>query len=245
MCGHRRFGCALIRLALRKWGVYSSYRLALTFANALLNKLRRDIRLVSIDKQDALAHQFTVMKQSLEAQFQISVSDWDGFTELFSLKRLNANEDWVKAGEHCQQFGFIVSGLIRVYYIDHAGNEANEGFYEAGQLIGPISSMVSNDPCQFYIQALEPSELFIADYRQFHELAYDKPEWLRFEIKFMQQIFLKSARRDAKLLMGSAEQRYRWFCKEHPDLLKRIPQYQIASYLGVTPVTLSRLRKKG
>ncbi len=184
------------------------------------------------------------MKQSLETQFQVSVSGWEGFFELFSLKKLDANEDWVKAGENCQQFCFIVSGLMRIYYIDHAGNEVNEGFYEAGQLVGPISSMVSNDPCQYYIQALESSDLLVADYHKFHEVGFDQPEWLRFEIKFMQQIFLRSARRDAKLLLGSAEQRYRWFCNEHPDLLKRIPQYQIASYLGMTPVTLSRLRKK-
>ncbi len=192
-----------------------------------------------------LNQQLEVMKQSLETQFQAVVSDWEGFIELFSPKILQANENWVKAGDHCSQFCFIVSGLMRIYYLDPAGNEVNEGFYDAGQLVGPISSMVSNEACQYYIQALEPSELLVADYRQFHELGYNKPEWLRFEIKFMQQIYLRGARRDAKLLLGSAEQRYRWFCKEYPDLQKRIPQYQIASYLGVTPVTLSRLRKKG
>ena len=187
---------------------------------------------------------FGTMKKSLEEQFQAELSDWNCFIELFSIKKLDVNEDWVKAGEHCSQFGFIVSGLMRIYYIDHAGNEVNEGFYDKGRLIGPVSSMVSNEPCQYYIQALEPLELMVADYRKFHEVGYDKPDWLRFEIKFMQQIYLRSARRDAQLLLGNAEQRYRWFCKEYPDLIKRIPQYQIASYLGVTPVTLSRLRKK-
>jgi len=196
-------------------------------------------------KADCEVHALGVMKTSLEEQFQAKVTDWEGFVELFSLKKLDANEDWVKAGEHCSQFGFIVSGLIRIYYIDHAGNEINEGFYDKGRLVGPVSSMVSNEACQYYIQALEPSALLIADYRKFHEIGYEKPDWLRFEIKFLQQIYLRSARRDAQLLLGNAEQRYRWFCKEYPDLIKRIPQYQIASYLGVTPVTLSRLRKKG
>ena len=194
--------------------------------------------------QDTAQQALIVMKQSLEQQFQSTVTDWDGFVELFSLKNLAANEDWVKAGQYCTQFCFIVSGLLRVYYIDQAGTEVNEGFYQDGNLLGPISSMLGSDPCQFYIQALEPSVLLIADYRQFHKVGYDKPEWLRFEIKLLQQLFLRSARRDAQLLLGNAEQRYRWFCKESPDLAKRIPQFHIASYLGVTPVTLSRLRNK-
>ena len=66
------------------------------------------------------------------------------------------------------------------------------------------------------------------------------PEPLIFNVTRKKEL----TRREARLLLGNAEQRYRWFCKEYPELLERIPQYHIASFLGITPVSLSRLRKK-
>ncbi len=185
------------------------------------------------------------MRNSLEERLQTPISDWAEFAGLFSLRTLRAGEPWVSAGEMCSHFCFIASGLMRVFYIDQHGHEVNEGFYPQGDLLGPISALLSGTPCQYFMEALEASELLVADYHQFHRLGYDRPEWLRFEIKLLQQLYLRAVRRDAKLLLGGAEQRYRWFCREYPDLVNRIPQYQIASYLGVTPVTLSRIRSKG
>ena len=141
-------------------------------------------------------------------------------------------------------FFYISEGILRLYYIDHEGNEVNEGFYDEGELLGPISSFVNGSPCPYYIQALEPANLVVANYHQFHAYGFDRPEILRFEITFMHNLFVRNAKRDGKRLLGNGEQRYRWFCREYPQFLERVPQYHIASFLGMTPVSLSRLRKQ-
>lgn len=183
------------------------------------------------------------MVESIQSLFNADFSQWPELIEFFSLQELDAGEHWVRAGDLCNDFFFISEGLVRIYYVDQEGNEVNEGFYEEGKFLGPISSFVNGSPCQYNIQAVEPCALVVANYHQFHEYALDKPEILNFEITFMQSLFISIATRDSKRMLSNGEQRYRWFCREYPHLLERIPQYHIASFLGMTPVSLSRLRK--
>ena len=183
------------------------------------------------------------MRATLEQRFNAEFSNWSGFAEFFHLQQLKENEHWIKAGQSCEEFFYITEGLVRIYYVDQEGNEVNEGFYEEGMLLGPISSFVSGAPCPYYIQAIEPVTLLVANYHKFHDYALDKPDILNFEITFMHSLFVSNAKRDAKRLICNGEQRYRWFYKEYNHLLERIPQYHIASFLGMTPVSLSRLKK--
>lgn len=183
-------------------------------------------------------------RETLKRRFNASFADWPHFIELFSRETLAAGVHWVRAGERRNDFFYIADGLVRIYYVDQAGNEVNEGFYEEGMLVGPVASFVSDTPCSFFIQAMEPTTLWVAHYPRFHTFALDKPDILNFEITFMQSLFVSNAKRDAKRLLCSGEQRYLWFCREYPHLLERIPQYHIASFLGMTPVSLSRLRKQ-
>ena len=107
-----------------------------------------------------------------------------------------------------------------------------------------LVNIINDEPCQYFIQALEATELMLVDYKYLNNTGIDDPEWLRLELKILQWVFVKSARREAHLLLGNAELRYKWFCKEYPELLEWLAQYHIASFLGITPVTLSRLRNK-
>jgi CRP-like cAMP-binding protein len=183
-------------------------------------------------------------RETLGRRFSATFSDCPNFIELFSRETLLAGAHWIRAGELRNDFFFISSGLVRVYYVDLEGNELNEGFYEEGMLVGPVISFVDNTPCPFFIQAMEPATLWVAHYPRFHAFALNKPDILNFEITFMQSLFVSNAKRDAKRLLCTGEQRYLWFCREYSHLLERIPQYQIASFLGMTPVSLSRLRKQ-
>lgn len=193
--------------------------------------------------EKALDQHLAKMRASLTARFAADLNDWDRFVGFFHLQTLAENQHWVRAGELCEEFFYISEGLVRIYYVDQDGNEVNEGFYEEGKMLGPISSFVHGSPCLYYIQAIEACTLVVANYPQFHAYAEDKPDILRFEITFLQSLFLSNAKRDAKRLTSRGEQRYRWFCREYAHLLERIPQYHIASFLGMTPVSLSRLRK--
>lgn len=175
---------------------------------------------------------------------QIDVKDWKDIAECFQPQAFDAQFHWVNAGDFCTDMCIILEGLLRVYYIDQSGNEVNQHFYQANEVFAPISAIISNEPCQYFIQALEPTKVLLADYHQLHDAAKDNTDWLRLEIKMLQGVFVKNAKHEAQLLMGNAEQRYKWFRKEYPELLERLPQYHIASFLGITPVSLSRLRTK-
>lgn len=183
------------------------------------------------------------MRAALERQLKATIADWPQLIDLFACESLDTGAHWIRAGQRRQQFFYIAHGLMRIYYIDQTGKELNEGFYEEGMLLGPVTSFMNNAPCPFFIQAIEPTMLWVANYPRFHTFALDKPDLLNFEITIMHNLFLSNAKRDGKRLLGSAEQRYLWFCRDYSHLLDRLPQYHIASFLGMTPVTLSRLRK--
>ena len=184
------------------------------------------------------------LQRAFEQQHQTTIKDWDLLAEKFHYREMDALEHWINAGDFCVELCVILEGLLRVYYIDQAGNEVNQHFYQANEVFAPISAIISNEPCQYYIQVLEPVKLMLADYNELHEVASENPDWLRLEIKMLQTVFLKNAKHEAQLLMGNGEQRFKWFRKEYPELLERLPQYHVASFLGITPVSLSRLRKK-
>ncbi|MFY0642758.1 MAG: Crp/Fnr family transcriptional regulator [Bermanella sp.] len=184
------------------------------------------------------------LERVFNQRYQASLSDWPSFAECFELRKLAEDEHWIRAGDITKQMCFIVSGLLRIYYIDQNGNEVNQHFYQAEEVLAPISVMVSNEPCQYYVQALEGSVVLLANSDALFKLGSHNIEWLRLENNIMKTVFLKTAKREAKLLLGNAEQRYKWFLKEYPELAVRLPQYHIASFLGITPVSLSRLRKK-
>lgn len=184
------------------------------------------------------------LQAGFKKAFAAELNDWHTFLTLFSVRNFEAHQHWIQAGDVCTDLCFILEGLVRIYYIDQAGNEVNQHFYQANEVIAPVDAIVSQQPCQYFIQALEPTRLMLTGYDALSQAGINNPELPRLEVKMLQTIFIKNGRREAQLLLGSAEQRYRWFCKENPDLLQRIPQYHIASFLGITPVSLSRLRKK-
>ena len=184
------------------------------------------------------------LRAGFEKDFDCTVSNWPTYGEKFYYKKMAQQDHWLKAGDTTVEMCFIISGLLRVYYIDQAGNEVNQHFYQAGEVIAPVSAIINDEPCQYFIQALEDTELMLADYKDLYNTGINDPEWLRLELKMLQRVFVKSARREARLLLGNAELRYKWFCKEYPELVERLTQYHIASFLGITPVSLSRLRNK-
>lgn len=184
------------------------------------------------------------LEYAFKARYHGDLTDWQPFTDCFHLRELAEQEHWIQAGDITKQMCFIASGLLRIYYIDQAGNEVNQHFYQVDEVLAPISVMMNNEPCQYYVQALEPSTVLLADSDVLFKLGNSNVQWLRLENNIMKTVFLKTAKREAKLLLGNAEQRYKWFLKEYAELASKLPQYHIASFLGITPVSLSRLRKK-
>lgn len=150
----------------------------------------------------------------------------------------------IRAGDHSRHLYFIQSGLLRLYYTSAEGKERNKAFYGPGQVTGAVSAAITGTTAPFSIQALEPSLMVRANFDQLYRSSNDRPALSRLALTLLADAFIRNEQREAMLLTCAAEQRYQWLCDHEPELLERLPQFHIASYLGVDAVSLSRLKRK-
>lgn len=147
-------------------------------------------------------------------------------------------------GEKSTHNYFVADGLVRFYYITPDGKELNKGFYGKNHIVGSLSASILDEPCRFAVETLEPSvlvEINLAGLRGFTE---QSPAWQRLYQHSVEMMLIRNERREAELLTMTAQQRFRQLVRNFPDYLERIPQYHIASYLGITPVALSKYKKQ-
>jgi CRP-like cAMP-binding protein len=129
-----------------------------------------------------------------------------------------------------------------LYYLDATGTEWTKSFCVAGNVVAAYSALLRGEPSRLYIQALEPSTLLIADFAAYQTLTLEHPCWQIVNCKLAESLFIKKEQRESELLLDDAPTRYQKFLDEYPGLEARVKQYHIASYLGITPVSLSRIR---
>lgn len=164
-------------------------------------------------------------------------------SKVFHRSHLRAGDFLIQAGEIPTQIGFVVSGLLRLYYLNSAGIEFTKAFCPENHFVAAYSALLLNHPAQFYIEALEDTTLLLADYRDYTQLCAEDSCWQTLNCRFVEGLFIKKEKREAELLLTDATTRYQRFLTEYPDLEKRVKQYHIASYLGISPVSLSRIRR--
>lgn len=160
------------------------------------------------------------------------------------LKRVQLKKDdyFLRAGEIPKRIGFNVSGLLRLFYIDSTGKDITKHFCMENSLAISYSAFLKREPSRFSIQALEDSSLLTFTYDDYMSLMNGDPCWQVVGRKLAELIFIIKENREAELLLLDANGRYKNFIKDYPNLLNRIPQYYIASYLRITPESLSRIR---
>ncbi|HAA27314.1 MAG TPA: Crp/Fnr family transcriptional regulator [Cyanobacteria bacterium UBA8553] len=163
---------------------------------------------------------------------------------LFQTHTLNQNDFWVRAGEIPQTIGFVISGILRLCYVDANGNEFTKSFCAENSFVAAYSALLLRQPSRLFIQALEDTSLLIADYSTYRSLSESHLSLQQLNCKIAESLFIKKERREAALLLDDAKTRYLNFLEEYPRLETRLKQYHIASYLGITPVSLSRIRSQ-
>jgi CRP-like cAMP-binding protein len=142
-------------------------------------------------------------------------------------------------------FAIVRAGLLRHYYVDAKGRESVKAFRGPGEFSAPYAELIQRKPSRTFIQALAPTELLTFEVAAFDALADGSLELQRLARRFVEQHFVAKEQREYEFLMLTAEERYRQFCAERPEHLSHIPQHQVASYIGITPVALSRIRARG
>ena len=149
----------------------------------------------------------------------------------------------LRQGEICRHSYFVESGLLRQYSIDNKGKEHILQFAPETWFVTDRESVYFNQPSDYFIQALEDSTVLQIDESFILHLAEENKSFLEFNNKLLHNHIRHLQKRITQLLSATAEERYLDFIKIYPDILLRVPQSMVASYLGITPESLSRVRK--
>jgi CRP-like cAMP-binding protein len=182
-------------------------------------------------------------QSSIESQASIPESEWDYLVHHLKECSFEKNNFLIRAGDVAENFYFIIDGLVRFFYSTEDGKEFNKSFAMENGYAGSFHSLVLQAPCGFFIQALERTNTLVLPNRLLRELYERHACWERLGRRNAENLVIVKEAREKELLLDSLETRYRRFLKEYPGLADRIPQYHIASYLGVTNVALSRIRR--
>lgn len=160
------------------------------------------------------------------------------------IKKISNRDYFLCQGNVPKKFAIVLSGIFRYYYIHNNGDEFTKGFIISNQILVSYSAMRFGKESLFYIQALEDSFILEIDYKKWLQLQEKNSFWDKFLITALEKGYYKKEKRERELLLLDAEVRYKIFLEEFPDLFSKVQLQIIASYLGIKPESLSRIRKK-
>jgi CRP-like cAMP-binding protein len=181
---------------------------------------------------------------ALRTRVDVPDDEFQEYMDGAAFRHFNKNEHLFRQGDIPRFSSFITKGCIRTYYIGEDGTERTTLFAEEGYWTGDLDNMRSGKVTQMNVQALEDSDV-ITFSREKWEWGYEKFAWLRtVHAMGQQRRAAKLAEHVGHLLTETPETNYLRLLQERPQLMQRVQQYHIASYLGVSPETLSRIRKK-
>lgn len=163
---------------------------------------------------------------------------------LYSIKYAVKNEILLQPGEVCRHTYFVEKGLLRMYSADRNAKEHIIQFAPENWLISDRSSLYFNENSDYYIDAVEESTLILLDHHFFSGVKELFPNAGENNDLLLQKHIRGLQNRVNSLLTETAEERYLNFLKMYPDIMQRVPQWMVASYLGITPESLSRVRKE-
>lgn len=161
----------------------------------------------------------------------------------FTPKKLRKKQFILQEGEVCRQIAFVVRGCLRLYSIDDKGEEHVVQFAIEDWWISDLQSFLTGEISGYYIDALEDTDLLLIERTARDEMLDEVPKLERFFRLLIEKGYVATQQRVACTLSSSAEERYLKFLKTFPSLAQHVPQNQIASYLGIAPESLSRIRK--
>ena len=191
-----------------------------------------------------MSAEFVALKSVIDKLVSPPGKEWEFFAALFAPRKLDSGNYFLRAGAKSGSLCFVNAGLLRFFYETGDGKEFNKSFSKENEFAGNYSAYLTGTESRFNIQALEDSHLLVASFSDIEALYDRHPCWEKFGRSMAEQLYIKKEQREAEFLLDDAETRYRNFLARNPGLEQRLTQYQVASYLGITPVALSRIRNR-
>lgn len=188
---------------------------------------------------------YVALRKSLCAYAPISDDTWQEFIKITHFREIKKQQYLYPLGEVPLSYSYIYRGLVRCFACDEKGNEYNKVFFDEGQFPGSMTALLTSTPSKLMIQAIEDSQIIDIDFSAYRDLMHNNNEIKLFQIYYLEKNWLlaKDAR-EIEIIQEDASTRYLRFISKYPKLVDRLPQYHIASHLGITPTQLSRIRKK-
>jgi len=161
----------------------------------------------------------------------------------FETKSIKKKSNLLKAGATAKEVYFILNGCFRLFY-EKDDKDISAYFFTEKMFAGAYDSFISQKPSRHSIEALEDCQVLAISYKSFQQLFIELPKMNEFVRKVIEERFISLHELFTSQILDSPEERYLKLQKERPDLIDRIPQHQIATFLGITPVSLSRIRNR-
>ena len=159
-------------------------------------------------------------------------------------KSIAASQVYIPQGKLFKKIAFIKKGIMRSYYVTDLGEEKTMFFRWEGQFAAVPECIFNNQPTRQSWQALEDCELMELDFERLEALSDDNMQLLKARLQFSQRLLLEALSRVESFVLDKPEGRYLKLIAQKPEIIKRVPDKYIASFIGVTPVSLSRIRKR-
>lgn len=187
---------------------------------------------------------FDLLYKKISLLVPVSDEEFNYFKTLFIPKKLRRRQYLLQEGDVSKYQAFVEKGILRSYSVDEKGNEHILQFAPEGWWMADLSSYLTGEPSFLNIEAIEDTELLLIDKRSWETSMEKIPSLEHYFRVILQNHLVSTQKRLLQSLNETAEEKYHRFIELYPDCAQRVPDYMIASYLGITRETLSRLRKK-
>lgn len=181
------------------------------------------------------------LRQTLEQFSPLPDEVWEEVAALVSRRTVAAGERLLDAGERATNIFFVRSGLLREYYLDDSGRESTRNFCIEGGFSGSLADLISGGKAMVSIESLDAGEIWVLSWSAIDAMSENRPALMKLMRRFAEALYMRKIMREFEMLTLSATERYRRFARDFPALNQRLHRNMVASYLGITPVHLSRI----
>lgn len=168
----------------------------------------------------------------------------DFIKQYLTPKKLRRKQYWLQEGDVCKSICVVEKGAMRAYIVDDSGNEHITAFALEGWTMGDLYSFIKQEPATLNVDALEDCELVLINRAAYDELLQKMPKFETYFRLLMTDAYMALQRRTTHMITLPIEARYKAFIEIYPNLIQRVPQHMIASHMGISPETLSRIRSR-
>ena len=187
---------------------------------------------------------FEVLYTYLSQRMPLTVGEFEWVRDLFIPRSMSKGELLLREGEPAKYGAFVCKGCLRSYVVDDKGKEHIVQFAPENWWLSDLESLVHKKPSTYFMDAIEPTEVLLAEMASFQKMLNNLPGFAE-SFRIGQQ--KNTAAKDKRIissLTADAQTKYHEFLDKYPTIAQRVPLHMIASYLGISPETLSRVRKR-